>query len=52
MTQFPIDTLLSLMSSLQMLRVHAAPVGFVVGVSYNLLYTLYVITLYVITLLY
>jgi hypothetical protein len=28
-TQFTIDTLLSLMSSLQILRVHAAPVGFV-----------------------
>jgi len=45
MTQFTIDTLLSLMSVLQMLRIHAAPVGFVVRVSYNLLYTLYVITL-------
>jgi hypothetical protein len=28
-TQFTIDTLLSLMSSLRILRVHAAPVGFV-----------------------
>jgi hypothetical protein len=45
MTQLTIDTLLSLMSFVQMLRIHAAPVGFVVGVSYNLLYTLYVITL-------
>jgi len=40
MTQFPIDTLLSLMSSLQMLRVHAAPVGFGVGlvITYYILY--------------
>ena len=45
MTPFTIDTSLNLMSSLQMLRIHAAPVGFAVGVSYNLLYTLYVITL-------